>query len=144
MIVVFDANVLIPLILEASLSTRLFSRLVKNGHKVAVSPEILDEVRKKMLTKKSLRRWLELQDDEIDRFLRGLPTICLIVPGVLSTQGVVKADLKDDKIIAAAVESEASYIVSEDRHLRDLGEWEGIKILSRVQMMLELDRLEAP
>ncbi len=55
MIVVFDTNVLIPLILEASRSTRLFRRLRTSGHKIATSPEILEEVREKMLTSSTLR-----------------------------------------------------------------------------------------
>jgi predicted nucleic acid-binding protein len=56
----------------------------------------------------------------------------------------VKADPKDDKIIAAAVESGASYIVSQDHHLRDLREYHGIKILSLEDFEVELNRLGVP
>ena len=36
-----------------------------------------------------------------------------MVPGIRQAHGAVKADPKDDIIIAAALESKASYIVSE-------------------------------
>lgn len=41
-VVVFDTSVLIPLIIPASRSTRLFSRLERAGWQVAVSPQILE------------------------------------------------------------------------------------------------------
>jgi predicted nucleic acid-binding protein len=47
-------------------------------------------------------------------------------------------------IIAAALESQASYIVSEDKHLLDLKSYHGIKILNRHDFSLELDRLGVP
>lgn len=42
---------------------------------------------------------------------------------------VVKDDPDDDKFIEAAVEGNAIYIVSQDRHLLDIKEYSGIKIL---------------
>lgn len=142
MIVVFDSDVLIPMILEASRSARLFARLRAADHAVAVSPLILDEVREKMLTKPRLRDWLNLPDEKITAFLDDLATICLVVPGHTSAVGAVPADPKDDKIVAAAIESDADYIVSEDRHLRDLKAYQGIPIMSRDEFAAELERLD--
>lgn len=42
----------------------------------------------------------------------------------------VSRDVKDDKVLAAAKAAQASYVVSEDRDLLDLGEYEGIKIIT--------------
>ena len=141
-VVVFDSNVLIPLILPASRSTRLLARLRASGWHVAVSPQLLAEVRDKLLTKESLRRWLKLPDDDISQFVdHDLPGKTRELAGVRQAHGAVKADPKDDKIIAAALESQAAYIVSEDKHLLDLGEYQGIKIMNRDQFAAELDRL---
>ncbi len=52
-------------------------------------------------------------------------------------------DPDDDHILAAAIETQSEFIVSEDRHLLGLGIWRGIKIVSRTEMMAELDRREA-
>jgi pyruvate carboxylase len=49
-----------------------------------------------------------------------------------------------DKIIAAALESKASYIISEDKHLLDLGDYQGVTIMNREQFWTELNRLDVP
>ena len=145
LVVVFDSNVLIPLVIPASRSTRLFARLRAAGYVVAVSPQILEEVREKMFTKATLRRWLGLSDEEIRRFVNvDLPAMLRLIPGNEKASGAVKADPKDDKIIAAAMESGASYIVSQDHHMRDLHEYHGIKILGLEEFEAELDRLGVP
>src|SRR5260370_1143028 len=141
MITVFDADVLIPMILPASRSTHLFVRLTRAGHQVALSPPLLDEVADKLRTSERVRKWLKLPDKDIETFLTRLPIVCLMTLGNVIVEGGVKADPKDDKILAAAKESGAAYIVSEDRHLRNLREWEGTKIMNRVEFAAELDRL---
>jgi putative PIN family toxin of toxin-antitoxin system len=143
--VVFDSSVLIPLILEASRSTHLFLRLEIAGWHIVVSPQILRETREKMKTKQSLRRWLKLSEADIDQFLDVvLPGKTRIVAGLKEAVGAVPADPKDDMIIAAALESQASYIVSEDKHLLELKSYQGTTIMNRQQFEAELDRLGVP
>jgi predicted nucleic acid-binding protein len=67
-----------------------------------------------------------------------------LLPGYHQLHGAVPADPKDDIIIAAALESGASYIVSEDKHLLDLKQYGGIRIMNRVEFEQELDRLDVP
>jgi len=64
-IVVFDSNVLIPMMLSASLSTRLFYRLDAAGWEVAATPQLLAEVADKLRTRESLRKWLDASDADI-------------------------------------------------------------------------------
>lgn len=145
MIVVFDTDVLIPIILgRRSRSARLFSRLESAGWRVATSPQILVEVRDKMLTKEPLRKWLKRTDEEIEKFVDRLAVICELVRGKRQAHGAVPADPKDDKIIAAALEAHAAYLISEDKHLLKLGSYRGIKIMNREQFAAELDRLNVP
>jgi putative PIN family toxin of toxin-antitoxin system len=144
-VVVLDANVLIPLIIPRSRSTHLFLRLQAADIEIALTPSILDEVRDKMISKPTLRQWLGLSDNEqIDHFIREVANLCLMVPGLLSAQGAVPNDPDDDKIIAAALESGARYIISEDKHLSSLGNYQGISILTREQFQAELDRIGIP
>lgn len=142
LIVVFDSNVLIPMSIDQSHSVRLFLRLRQAKGRVFSSPHILAEVGEKKRTKKQLRKWLGLTDKKINRFLTRLPKLCPPTAGVLTAEGAVPADPKDDKVVAAALECGAGYIVSEDRHLLDMGEWKGIKIMNRKQFEAELDRLK--
>ena len=141
LIVVFDVNVLIPLILPKSRSTRLLERLTTLGHRVALTPSILADVSDKLRNKASLRKWLGVDDKKIEQFIDALRALCLVFPGVVSVHAAVLADPDDDEILAAAVESGATYVISEDRHLLDLGTWQGIRILTRDELMEELDRI---
>lgn len=141
-VVVFDTNVIIPLILEASHSTRLFLRLTKAEWRIAASPQLLAETRAKMKTKRSVRQWLKMSEEQINTFLDvTLPGITVEVPGVRQAHGAVPADPKDDMVIAAALEAKAEYLISEDKHLLDLHTYQGIKIMNREQFEGELDRL---
>jgi len=47
-------------------------------------------------------------------------------------------------IIAAAIEANAEYIVSEDKHLLNLRSCRGIAIMNRDEFTAELDRLGVP
>ncbi len=147
-IAVFDANVIIPLSLVSgrSLSTRLLLRLKAAGHVVAISHELLEEVADKLRTKRALRKWLQLSDAEIEAFLTDLPTLLgyQLKRRHKRIPRVVTADPDDDKIIATAVAAKATYIVTEDRHLLDLGQYQGIKIMNRADFATELDRLGVP
>lgn len=43
---------------------------------------------------------------------------------------IIKEDPADNKFLECAVEAKAEYIISADKHLRNLGEYNGVKILS--------------
>lgn len=144
-VVVFDTNVLVLLILEASHSTRLFLRLDAADWEIAASPQILMEAADKLRTKESLRKWLDLPEERIELFLsETIMEMVSEVPGHRQAHGAVPADQKDDMVIAAALEANASYIISEDKHLLDLGDYQGIQIMNREQFEAELDRLGVP
>jgi predicted nucleic acid-binding protein len=126
-----------------SLSSRLADRLWAAGHEIVISPGILEEAREKLRTSEGLRRWLAKDDDELQIFLDGLPVLFRVAPGELEIRGEVPDDPNDDHILAAALEMSVDFIVSEDRHLLALGTWRGIPIVTRAEMMAELDRRES-
>jgi putative PIN family toxin of toxin-antitoxin system len=142
---VWDSSVLIPLILPRSKSTAIFSRLAAAGWVVAATPSIITEAREKLKTKEPLRKWLGLSDEDIAEFVDHiLPALVRMYPGAMTAVGAVPADPDDDKVVAAAVESQSKYIVSEDHHLLSLRTYDGIRILSRDKFGVELDRLGVP
>jgi putative PIN family toxin of toxin-antitoxin system len=144
-VTVWDSSVLTPLILPRSKSSALYARLDDAGWLVAATPAILQEVRQKLETKQTLRKWLGMCDHDIAEFVQNvLPALVRMYPGVVTATGAVPADPDDDVVVAAALESQAKYIVSEDRHLVNLRTYAGIQILSRDAFRAELDRLGVP
>ena len=51
---------------------------------------------------------------------------------------VVKKDPKDNKILECALEAQASFIISGDKHLLEIKEYKGIKIISPKEFLNEI------
>lgn len=58
-----------------------------------------------------------------------------VVVETISVLDVIKEDKEDNKILEAAVDSNADYIVSGDRHLKKLGKFMGIEIVPPSEMV---------
>ena len=75
-----------------------------------------------------------IAEDRVQRVLTLLNRKALITPHVLDLK-VVKEDPEDDTIIIAAVEGNADCIISGDKHLKDLGSYKNIPILTPAQFV---------
>jgi len=95
---------------------------------VVSSEAILEEVRRVMEYPK-VRKFLHMRTEEIENFIDELKEFCLLVPGGFEIN-VIEEDPSDDKFLACALEGEAEFIVSGDKHLRSLREYRGVQILS--------------
>ena len=70
-----------------------------------------------------------IDDSDIREIQSLLEKRTILTPHILDLK-VIEKDPEDDNIIIAAVEGRADCIISGDAHLRDLGEYEGIPILT--------------
>lgn len=70
----------------------------------------------------------KLIPNEREKIISEVTALSYIVPG--TTQIKVVRDPDDDKIISAAIEGEAEYIVTRDRDLLDLKQYQGIKMVT--------------
>ena len=105
-----------------------------NGEiEIAISQAIMEETLR-ILSGKFMRSSSDLDDTSnlILSFAR------MVHPK--KTLAVVQDDPSDNRIIECAVESGSKYIVSGDKHLLALVEYEGIRIL-RVREFLEVVRM---
>ena len=70
-----------------------------------------------------------MDENDIQELFSLLEEEAIITPHALNLQ-VIKEDPEDDTILIAAVEGGADCIISGDAHLKDLGEYQGIPILT--------------
>jgi len=95
---------------------------------VVLSPEIIEEILS-VLYRPSLRqRFPEMVEPaRLKRILATLEEAEVVEP---TKKLSLCRDPHDDKLFECAVEGRAQYIVSEDRDILDVGEYEGIKTIT--------------
>jgi putative PIN family toxin of toxin-antitoxin system len=137
-IVVLDTNVIISALLSPSgVPAEIIRRWEANAFEVVVSPELIKEL-ESVLEYPRVSRYLRLSSEQRRSFLKGFVTVAALVEPHSNPQ-VVRDNPGDNKVLACALAGGADYIVSGDRHLLDLKEYQGIVILPPSAFLLVLD-----
>jgi putative PIN family toxin of toxin-antitoxin system len=126
---VLDTNVLVSGLLSDHGPPRQLVDAWLDGRYVLVTSLYQVEELNHVLAYPRIADRLRLADAEVDLLLAALLSQGEVVAGVLQLPGVTR-DPKDDPLVACAVEGRADYLVSGDRDLLDLGEYEGIQIVT--------------
>jgi putative PIN family toxin of toxin-antitoxin system len=100
----------------------------------AIIKEIVEVIHRPALT----RRFRPLTGDEVERILAVLTRATIVEPAAIPA---VSPDAKDDIFLATARAGGADYLVSADKDLLVLGDYEGITIITAQAL---LDLLEQP
>jgi putative PIN family toxin of toxin-antitoxin system len=120
--IVLDTNIYISAIRFGGNPEQILDSGRKRETEILVSEEILGE------TAKVLRKKFEFNDLQIDETLREIRHIAYLTTPK-NTIKIIKEDEPDNRVLECAFEGNADYIVSGDRHLLSLKEYQGIKIL---------------
>ena len=126
---VLDRNVIVSGILsKKGVPGRILRAWFDDQFHLVTSRAILEELRRVLRYPKISRRhgW---SDAQVLEFVEDVTSLAILVPGELSL-AVVTEDPSDDRYLECAVEGEAGYVVSGDRHLVGLAQYEGVEILS--------------
>jgi len=92
------------------------------------SPPLLQEL-ESTLRSPRLKRYVAWSDDELLEFLALVWAVArLVIP--TSRSDVIRLDPADNRVLEAALEGQADYVVTGDRHLLDLGRHGGIAIVA--------------
>ena len=137
--VVIDTNVLVSRAISEKRAPATIFRLRGEGaFEHIVSQALLDEYRR-ALAYDHVRKLHGRTDAQIVALLSDIEQAATLVhPRVLLA--VVKEDPDDNKVLECAVAGGANYIVSGDKHLLSLGEYEGIRILSPADFLRALEQ----
>lgn len=135
---VVDTNLLVSYALTKGMTlSRLIEHWEKGTFAYLTSPPIIEEL-KEVLKRPHLREKM-VADPQ--------PLIDVVeadteqIAGELVLEGVCR-DPKDDIFIACAIEGAADYIVTGDKDLLDMGQYQGIKIVRPGEFVTLLDVLE--
>ncbi len=138
--VVPDTNVVVSSILvKKGLPAQMLDLWREQRYLLVTSPLIIAEIRA-TLDYPHIRRKYALTDADVEQLVALLQQDTLLVSGHAEVRGAIPKDPADEKILACAVEAGADYIVSGDRHLLDLGIYQGIPILTVRQFLERLPR----
>jgi uncharacterized protein len=131
--IVCDTNVLVSGFLFGG-NTRKILLLASRG-KITnfISDDILHEAKNVLLRSK-----FKLSTQQVIAIIALFrDTFELVYP--TQQHKVIQSDPDDDRILDAAVEAQVEIIVSGDKHLRSLGLWRGIRILSPAEFVKEIE-----
>lgn len=122
--IVLDTNVLISAILFGGPPREVLKLVISGAVDCSLSLAILDELRN-VLTRPKFK----FSPEQSFNVLEELHAACSIINPMLKIN-VITEDPDDNRILECAVEAKSDFIVSGDRHLLDLVEFRGIKILT--------------
>ena len=107
---------------DHSAAHKLLEKFIRENHELFTTKEILEEF------EEILKRDFKYSNEESRNIIeRVLQFLTLVTP--TEKVIIVKEDPDDNKIIECAIESNSEYILSYDKHLLKLKEYQGIKIV---------------
>jgi uncharacterized protein len=127
-----DTNILVSMyVYPGGVLTGIMKEAEAGGCEIGISTDILDEL---CLV---LRKKFMWEEDKIARLAAQLMRLYRTVESRKKIHAC-KADPTDDKVIEAAVEFGADYILSGDRHLLDMKKYGSMEILRPAELIKRL------
>lgn len=137
-----DTNPLVSALLKPDgPSGQIFQRWRAGEFELAVSPSTLAELRD-VLQRPHITNKYRLSAPDIEHHLSVLRNFAEVAPGHLILD-VIPADPQDNHVLAAAVETNCRWIISGDRHLLKVGEYQGVGILTPRDFLTLLESSES-
>jgi putative PIN family toxin of toxin-antitoxin system len=138
MIVVLDTNVIISAALSLKgAPAKIIRHWGAEEFEVVTSPPLISEF-ERVLSYSRVTRYLKLSKEEIDGLQKRFRAVATVVDPQFTLE-VVKKDPADNRVLECAVAGEASYIVTGNTHLLELGECQQIVILKPAEFLTVLN-----
>ena len=120
---VFDTNVIISATLwHNSVSQKLLIKLINANVEIFTSSDIILEYLRVLV-----RDFVYSEDEAISVLGNIMPVFTFVEP--MERIDILKSDPEDNKILECAMESSADFIITYDKHLLELVEFRGVKII---------------
>ena len=129
---VLDTNILLSALItkREAPPLQLYKAFISQKFLLITSPSILAEV-EDVINRENVVKYHKLNPKQREAIIEQLLALCYVtLESVKPEKVIIERDPKDDKFLHAAVEIHAEYIVTGDKDLLDLKEYEEIKIVS--------------
>ncbi|MGC2434822.1 MAG: putative toxin-antitoxin system toxin component, PIN family [Desulfobaccales bacterium] len=137
---VFDTNVFISALFNPKRPPAQLLELALQGKiRLIVSPQLMEEI-DRLLTYPKIKNLLKkrkIAPREVLESLSKILQVAVLTPGELAV-AAISPDPADDMILAAAVEGNADFIISGDKHLLNLRNYQGIKMVTPAEFLASL------
>ena len=128
MIIVLDTNVIVSATLSLKgAPAEIIRRWEAEEFEVVTSPALISEF-ERVITYPRVRRYLKLSEEETDALQERLRVVATLVKPQFTLE-IVRKDPADNRVLECAVAGGASYIVTGNTHLLELGEYQQIIII---------------
>ena len=125
---VIDTNLFISgLFGKDSLSAKLQDLWINQEFELVTSIEIIKEV-SRVVQYPRIKKRFHPKDETLKRFFRLVFRKAVVTKDIYKTDRIAD-DPSENKFLACALEGKADFIVSRDRHLRNLKQFHGIQII---------------
>ncbi len=128
-----DTNILISAAFWLGNPHGIIKKVEEGKLKLVLSAEILEEF-EEILKQDKFQLKLENINATVSEVVDKLMEMSEVV-GISGRVRVIKADPDDDKVLECAVNGRADFIVSGDRHLLEVKEYRGIRIVTAKEML---------
>lgn len=137
--VVLDTNIFVSsLLVKEGLPAQVLDAWSERKFLLATSPSLVSEIQS-TLNYPRIRRKYNITNKDVSQLITLLAEDALVVPGdIEAVSGSVPDDPADEAVLACALDAEADLVVSGDRHLLDLVEYHGIRILTAREFVEKL------
>jgi len=137
--VVLDTNVFISAFLWQRNAKEIFNLAKEKKFQICATKEILNEF-EKVLKYPKFSKKLKSISKEPSQIINEFLEIVKLYPSRKFKTPIIKEDPTDDKFLICALSSKASFIVSGDKHLLKLKNFQSIPILTPTQFLKQLKK----
>jgi len=125
---VIDTNVLISGMLWRGMPFRLLRRVEEGNLTIYTSLDIMTEVYR-VLNYPKFQQYIDNQQTSSGELFAKIESLCTIIHVEPFVKGVC-SDVDDDKFISCALAADVEFLVSGDKHLLDLKQYQSVRILT--------------
>lgn len=126
--VVLDANQFVSALLKPnSNSGQILSLISKDKISLLASDEVIAEITAVLLYPKIIKR-IGRSPEYLKALMEKIWSVAIITEGKIKVD-IINDDPSDNKYLTCAIEGKADFIISGDRHLKDIRSFKGIKIV---------------